>query len=223
MENIPIFRADLFCKMFICYFHVPHIGFHNYSKLIHLFGLLYTPIAHEVLPVSLVDSVTAKVDDEKKTLQTVYTSPIHHVVYFSNKLFIYFLYVFYVFYIYILYTSHTHWRSRWRSKRGDQKSWRWSKKHFFPKMFGDLWGVICYHHWYPRAGLEGREKSYFSKKVSRSKKCRITPWVFSMRRFGLNPYLELIYQLFEKSDFRYFRDFLGPLGPNYQSFLSGGL
>ena len=66
MENIQIFRADLFCKIYICYFHVPHIGFHNYSKLILLFDLLYTPIAHEVLPVSLVDSVTAKVDDEKK-------------------------------------------------------------------------------------------------------------------------------------------------------------
>ena len=44
-----------------------------------------------------------------------------------------------------------------------------------------------------------------------------------MRRFGLNPYLELIYQLFEKSYFRYFRTFLGPLGPNFQSFLSGEL
>ena len=66
MENIQIFRADLFCKIYICYFHVPHIGFHNYSKLILLFDLLYTPIAHEVLPVSLVDSVTAKVDDEKR-------------------------------------------------------------------------------------------------------------------------------------------------------------
>ena len=66
MENIQIFRADLFCKIYICYFHVPHIGFHNYSKLILLFDLLYTPIAHEVLPVSLVDSVTAEVDEKKR-------------------------------------------------------------------------------------------------------------------------------------------------------------
>ena len=35
------------------------------------------------------------------------------------------------------------------------------KKHFFPELSGDLWGVICYHHWYPRAGLEGPEKSFF--------------------------------------------------------------
>ena len=84
MENRQIFHADLFCKIYICYFHVPHIGFHNYSKLIHLFDLLYTPIAHEVLPVSLVDSVTAKVDDEKKNLHTVYTCGIHHVIYFLN-------------------------------------------------------------------------------------------------------------------------------------------
>ena len=55
------------------------------------------------------------------------------------------------------------------------KKWRPEKlkmveKHFSPEMFGDLWGVICYHHWYPRAGLEGREKSYFSKKSFEVKK-----------------------------------------------------
>ena len=49
------------------------------------------------------------------------------------------------------------------------------KKHFFPELSGDLWGVICYHHWYPRAGLEGREKSYFSKKVLRLKKMQNYP------------------------------------------------
>ena len=68
MENIQNFRADLFCKFCIFYFHVPHIGVHKCSKLILMFDLLYTAIAHEVLPVSLVDSVTAKVDDEKKDL-----------------------------------------------------------------------------------------------------------------------------------------------------------
>ena len=68
MENIQNFRADLFCKICIFYFHVPHIGVHKYSRLILIFDLLYTAIAHEVLPVSLVDSVTAKVDDEKKDL-----------------------------------------------------------------------------------------------------------------------------------------------------------
>ena len=68
MENIQNFRADLFCKIYICYLHVRHIGFHRYSRLMLIFDLLYMPIAHEVLPVSLVDSVTAKVDDEKKDL-----------------------------------------------------------------------------------------------------------------------------------------------------------
>ena len=33
------------------------------------------------------------------------------------------------------------------------------KKHFFPEMFGDLWGVICYHYWYLREGLEGQKKT----------------------------------------------------------------
>ena len=35
------------------------------------------------------------------------------------------------------------------------------KKHFFPELSRDLWGVICYRHWYLRAGLEGPEKSFF--------------------------------------------------------------
>ena len=78
------FSRGFFCKIYICYFHVPHIGVHKYSRLILIFDLLYTAIAHEVLPVSLVDSVTAKVDDEKKTLHTVYTCGIHHVTYFLN-------------------------------------------------------------------------------------------------------------------------------------------
>ena len=49
------------------------------------------------------------------------------------------------------------------------------KKHFFLELSGDLWGVICYHHWYPRAGLEGREKSHISKKALRLKKMQNYP------------------------------------------------
>ena len=129
------------------------------------------------------------------------------------------------------------------------------KKHFSPELSGGLWGVICYRHWYPRAGLEAAEKSYFFKKsfevekdaelppeyfpcggsawiltwswfinLSKSyilqeksfeskKWCRITPWVFSMRRFRLNPSLELISKLFKKSHFRWFVAIRGPVGP----------
>ena len=42
------------------------------------------------------------------------------------------------------------------------------KKHFFPESSRDLWGVICYHHWYLRAGLEPI-KEYLSKKLLRLK------------------------------------------------------
>ena len=68
MENIQNFGADLFCKKFYFSFSVSHIGFHKYPKLEFIFDLLYGPVAHEVLPISLVDSVTAKVDDEEKDL-----------------------------------------------------------------------------------------------------------------------------------------------------------
>ena len=81
MENIQNFRADLFCEIYILYFHVPHIGVHKYPKLKFIFDLLYTPVAHEVLPVSLVDSVTAKVDDERKRPCIQYIHVVHIMLY----------------------------------------------------------------------------------------------------------------------------------------------
>ena len=38
------------------------------------------------------------------------------------------------------------------------------QKHFLPELSRDLWGVICYNYWYPRASLEAPEKSYLSIK-----------------------------------------------------------
>ena len=73
--------------------------------------------------------------------------------------------------IYIPYTL----KVKMKVKKWRPEKLKMVKKHFFPEMFGDLWGVICYHHWYPRAGLEGREKSYFSKKVLRLKKMQNYP------------------------------------------------
>ena len=66
-----IFARIFFGKKCIFYVHVPYIGVHEFSSLILIFDLLYTAIAHEVLPVSLVDSVTAKVGDEQIYLSTV--------------------------------------------------------------------------------------------------------------------------------------------------------
>ena len=69
MENIQNFGAELFFFVkFLFFISLSHIGFHKYPKLKFIFDLLYTPVAHEALPVSLVDSVTAKVDDEEKDL-----------------------------------------------------------------------------------------------------------------------------------------------------------
>ena len=77
------------------------------------------------------------------------------------------------------------------------------KKHFFPELSGDLWGVICYHHWYPRAGLEGREKSYFSKKVLRLKKMQNYPlsifhvavWPESLPGADLSTFQKVIFSI----------------------------
>ena len=80
-------------------------------------------------------------------------------------------------------------------------------------MSGDLWGVVCYHHWYLRAGLEAQRR-YFPIKVFNLKVMQNYPRVFSTHRIGLNPHLELICQLFKKLDFPLFWAYLGtPLGP----------
>ena len=113
---------------------------------------------------------------KEKTLHTVYTCGIHHTTYILFEwafdiLFIWFLCAFYIHSIYIPYTL----KVKMKVKKWRPEKLKMVKKHFFPEMFGDLWGVICYHHWYPRAGLEGPEKSYFCKKVLRFKKMQNYP------------------------------------------------
>ena len=92
------------------------------------------------------------------------------------------------------------------------------KKHFFPELSGDLWGVICYHHWYPRAGLEGREKSYFSKKVLRLKKMQNYPlsiFHVAVRPESL-PGADL--STFQKSYFRYSGAYFSPFRVQFGPF-----
>ena len=55
-------------------------------------------------------------------------------------------------------------------KKWSSEKLKMVEKHFFPELSGDLWGVICYHHWYPRAGLEGGEEIIFFKKSFEVKK-----------------------------------------------------
>ena len=46
-------------------------------------------------------------------------------------------------------------------KKWSSEKLKMVKKHIFPEMFGDLCSGICYHHWYPRAGLEGPDFFFF--------------------------------------------------------------
>ena len=156
------------------YFHVPHIGVHKHSRLTLIFDLLYTASAHEGLPVSLVDSVTAKVDDEEKDLAYSIYMWYTSCYILLNELFIYFLCGFYMLFMHSIYIPYTL-KVKTKVKKWRPEKLKMVKKHFFPELSGDLWGVICYHHWYPRAGLEGSEKNRFSKKVLRSKKMQNHP------------------------------------------------
>ena len=97
------------------------------------------------------------------------------------------------------------------------------KKHFFPELSGDLWGVICYHHWYPRAGLEGREKSYFSKKVLRLKKMQNYPLsIFHVAvRPESSPGADL--STFQKVMFSLVWGFIGPFRAQLLNFFIRGV
>ena len=111
-----------------------------------------------MLPVSLVDSVTAKVDDEKKDLAySIHMWYTSCYILFKLTFYILFMWFSYAFYIHSIYIPYTL-KVKMEVKKWRPEKLKMVKKHFFPEMFGDLWGVICYHHWCPRAGLEGREK-----------------------------------------------------------------
>ena len=84
------------------------------------------------------------------------------------------------------------------------------RKRFFPELSGDLWGVICYHHWYLRAGLEGPEKSFFSSCKMRFKMMQNYPLsIFhALVRPESLPGADL--SIFQKIRFSLFWAYLGP-------------
>ena len=72
-----------------------------------------------------------------------------------------FLYTFYVVLICFLYTFYIHPMHIKGEDEGQKVATRKvedGQKTFFPEMFGDFPGAICYHHWYLRAGLEPQKK-----------------------------------------------------------------
>ena len=51
---------------------------------------------------------------------------------------IYILYAFYILFMYFLYTF----KVKMEVKKWSSEKLKMVKKHFFPELFGDLWGVI---------------------------------------------------------------------------------
>ena len=152
---------------------------------------------------------------KKKTLHTVYTCGIHHVIYFPNKLLIYFSCDFYMRFIYILYTSHTHWRSRWRSKSGDQKSWRWSKNTFSQKClgtFGVSFAIITGTQ--EQVWRVGKNHIFFKKSFEVKKDAELPPEYFPC---GGSAWI-LTWSWFINFSKSHIFAIFGPLGPNKGPF-----
>ena len=93
-----------------------------------------------------------------------------------------------------------------------------TQKTFFPRIVRGPLGCHLLSSLVPKSRFRGSGIFFFRNARCHLKWCRITPWVCSMPRFGLNPYLELISQFFKKSYFRYFLAFLCPSGPNFKLF-----
>ena len=106
-------------------------------------------------------------------------------------------------------------------KEWSPEKFKMVKKHFFPELSGDLWGVICYHRWYPRAGVG--ENHIFQKNVLRFKKMQKQNYPLSIFHASVRPEplpgADL--STFQKVMFSLFRGLfnalegplLGPLGP----------
>ena len=133
---------------------------------------------------------------------------VMHFLYTVYMIVIQLLYTSYILFIYISYTF----KVKMKVKKRRQEKLKMVKKHFFPELSGDLWGVICYHHWYLRAGLEGPEKSVFSSCKMRVKMMQNHPLsIFhpsvrpeSLPGADLSTFQKVIFSLF-----------LGLFGPNY--------
>ena len=90
-------------------------------------------------------------------------------------------------------------------KNGHQKSQRYQKT-LFPTIVQGPLGCHLLSSRVPKSRFRGSEKSFFQDDKWHLKTCKIAPWVFSTHRFGLNPYLDLIYYSYS---INYFNNYLG--------------
>ena len=90
------------------------------------------------------------------------------------------------------------------------------QKTLFPRNVCGPLGCHLLSSLVPKSRFRGPGKIiFFKKKIEVKKDAELPLSIFHAAVRPLNPYLELIYQLFEKSFFPCFRAFLGPSGPNY--------
>ena len=146
MENVQNFLANIFCIfLFLCSCFI--VCFSYYLSSIFIFFLIHPLHIHaeaSVLPVSLVDSVTAKVGNKKGVINqpfvTLHTYCIHfiYIVYTLHIHFTYILCRFYICFINFLVTF-------WTCSGHVPKKFRGSKMKFFQKVlgaFGLSFGII---------------------------------------------------------------------------------
>ena len=122
-----------------------------------------------MLPVSLVDSVTAKVDDEKKTLHTVYTCGMHHVIYFLDEVFIYLLYGFCMI-LYTFYIHPIHIEGQDEGQKVATRKVEDGRKTLFSRNGRGPLGCHLLSSLVPKSRFRGSEKNRFFKKSFEVKK-----------------------------------------------------
>ena len=101
---------------------------------------------------------------KKKTLHTIYTCGVHHVIYFLHKCFMYFLYGFNMHFIYILYIHPIHIEGQDEGQKVATRKVEDGQKTLFPR---NVWGPLGCHllsSLVPKSRFRGSGKIIFLKK-----------------------------------------------------------
>ena len=107
---------------------------------------------------------------KKKTLHTVYTCGIHHIVYFFNVLFIYFLYGFKKYFLYTFYIHLIHIEGQDEGQKEATREVEDGQKTLFPRIVRGPLGCHLLSSLVPKSRFRGSGKIIFFQRSFEVKK-----------------------------------------------------
>ena len=115
---------------------------------------------------------------KEKTLHTINTCDIHHVIYFLNELSMYLVYGFYMF-LYTLYIHPIHIEGQDEGQQVATRKVEDGQKTLFPRNVSGPLGCHLLSSLVPKSGFRvSGTIIFFKKNFGGQKRCRITPEYF---------------------------------------------